>query len=36
MVDIVLSACLGALVGLIRQWSDQVKSDGQQDFLKHG
>lgn len=29
---IVLSACLGALVGLIRQWSDQVSHGGEADF----
>jgi uncharacterized membrane protein (DUF4010 family) len=29
---IVMSACFGALVGLIRQWSDQVGRPGEADF----
>ena len=33
VLSIVVSACLGALVGLIRQWSDQKLSpDGEADF----
>lgn len=33
VTSIVVSACLGALVGLIRQWSDQKASpDGEADF----
>ena len=33
VLSIVVSACLGALVGLIRQWSDQTSSpEGEADF----
>jgi uncharacterized membrane protein (DUF4010 family) len=32
LLDIVISACLGALVGLIRQWSDQVRTEKPMDF----
>ena len=32
LTAIVASACLGALVGLIRQWSDQTSSEGAVDF----
>jgi len=32
LVSIIVSACLGALVGLIRQWSDQSSPNGSGDF----
>ena len=32
LTAIVVSACLGALVGLIRQWSDQRERPGEADF----
>ncbi len=32
LVAIIVSACLGALVGLIRQWSDQSASGGEVDL----
>lgn len=33
LISIIVSACLGALVGLIRQWSDQTSTpDGNVDF----
>ena len=32
LVSIIVSACLGALVGLIRQWSDQVSPEGSVDL----
>ncbi|MDB6169776.1 MAG: hypothetical protein JWM88_2640 [Verrucomicrobia bacterium] len=32
LAPILLSACLGALVGLIRQWSDQVSHEGHIDL----
>ena len=32
LVSIIVSACLGALVGLIRQWSDQSAPNGSGDF----
>lgn len=32
LVSLVVSACLGALVGLIRQWSDQASPDGEVDL----
>lgn len=32
LTAIILSACLGALVGLIRQWSDQSARSGEYDF----
>jgi uncharacterized membrane protein YhiD involved in acid resistance len=32
LVPIVVSACLGALVGLIRQWSDQTAPEGAVDL----
>lgn len=32
LIAIVASACLGALVGLIRQWSDQAAKTGEVDF----
>jgi len=32
LVSIIVSACLGALVGLIRQWSDQASPKGSGDF----
>ena len=32
LVSIIASACLGALVGLIRQWSDQASPKGSGDF----
>ncbi len=33
MVSIIVSACLGALVGLIRQWSDEATPQGRGDFV---
>jgi len=32
LVSIIVSACLGALVGLIRQWRDQAAPEGSVDF----
>ena len=32
LVPIIVSACLGALVGLIRQWSDQTSPEGSVDL----
>jgi hypothetical protein len=32
LTSIIVSVCLGALVGLIRQWSDQRESGGEVDF----
>ncbi|MDB6095254.1 MAG: hypothetical protein JWM32_2816 [Verrucomicrobia bacterium] len=32
LIPIVVSACLGALVGLIRQWSDQTSPEGSVDL----
>ena len=32
LVSIIVSACLGALVGLIRQWRDQAAPEGSADF----
>ena len=32
LVSIIVSACLGALVGLIRQWRDQAAPEGNVDF----
>lgn len=32
LVSLVVSACLGALVGLIRQWSDQASPEGEVDL----
>ena len=32
LTSIIVSVCLGALVGLIRQWSDQREAGGEADF----
>lgn len=32
LISLVVSACLGALVGLIRQWSDQSSPEGEADL----
>ncbi len=33
LLSIIVSACLGALVGLIRQWSDEANARGSGDFV---